>query len=54
MTTPGTHNISDCQITTRECRWCRDVTVAQYRVAQVSMLGQMSELDNSNGWSIAH
>ena len=29
VTPPGTHNISNCQITTRSRCWCRDVTVAQ-------------------------
>ena len=54
MTPPGNHNISDRQITTRARRWYRDVTVAQCRASQVSMLGRMSELDDSKGWSIAH
>ena len=50
----GNHNISDRHITTRECCWCRDVTVAQCRAAQFYMLGLMSELDDSKGCSIAH
>ena len=54
VTPPGNHNISDCQITTRSYCWCRDVTVAQYCAAQVSMLGRMSDLDDSKYWSIAH
>ena len=54
VTPPGTYNISDRQITTRAHCWCRDVTVAQCRAAQVSMLGRMSDIDDSKGWSIAH
>ena len=54
VTTTGTQNISDRQITTRACRWCREVTVTQCCAAQVSMLGQMNEIDDSRGWSIAH
>ena len=54
VTPPVTHNISDLQITTWSQRWCRDVTVAQCRADQVSMLGRMSELDYSKDWSIAH
>ena len=54
VTPPGTHNISDRQITTRTRRWCQDMTVAQCRAAQVSMLGRMSELNDSKGLFIAH
>ena len=54
LTPPRTHNISDRQITTRARRWCRDVTFAQCCAAQVSVLGQIIELDDSKGWSIAH
>ena len=54
VTPPGTHNIHDRQITTRARCWCQDVKVAQCRAAQVSMLGRMSEIDNSKGWSIAY
>ena len=54
VTPPGTHNIIDRHITTWARLWSRDVKVAQYCAAQVSMLGRMSELDDSKGGSIAH